>query len=177
MPVLVAVLLAALAAVDSPSPAPTSTPAPRLGYIHPKASYSIYQPVLDRYAGDVQQQLAAAEPVTIVPVPYDINFPGLNATLCKSLQLSGFVRPWRHGQGDSSTVTIDARLWITDCYGNLFYAHTSSSSEPRHENILPQTQLDEAQARAVAAFLKDFEAYRQTHDITWNRMMQTGSMK
>jgi len=150
---------------------------PRLGYIAPTARTELTQPVLDRYAKDIQTRFASAEAVSTVPIPTIRGESVAGTTACSLLQLSGYIEPHRHWHVTASTVSVDAELVVSDCNGNVFYQGTSSSSAARDPKLVPQAQLDTVQNDAATKLLADFAAYRTTHQADWTLLLRTGSFR
>ena len=170
--VLAFVVLGGLSAADGTTPdSATRTPSvTRLGYVSPTAQSLLTQPVLDRYANDIQQRFAEAVSVSIVPMPTVRGASLASAAMCRLLHLSGFVEPHGHWQ------VTDAVLVIMDCNGNMFYRGDSARTDARDDSMPPQTQADALEEKAATELLRKFQAYQRAHGSAWDRLVRTGSM-
>lgn len=160
----------------SPAPQPASLAAVRLGYVSPTARTLLTQPVLDRYANDIQTRLAHAISASILPMPTARGASVASASMCQLLHLSGFVEPHARWQITSSSVIAATELVITDCDGNMFYNGHSSIVNKRDDTLSPQAQIDAAQDTASTELLHKFQAYKAVHEPQWNLLIHTGSM-
>jgi hypothetical protein len=72
-----------------------SPPVARFGYIAPTAREPVWQPILDRYASEIEQGFAQTIPASVVAVTAAQTRDG-SAKACRALDISGFVEPHAH---------------------------------------------------------------------------------
>ncbi|HTX60503.1 MAG TPA: hypothetical protein VMH02_12615 [Verrucomicrobiae bacterium] len=141
----------------------------------PTAIRAVTQPVLERFANDLQQAFAQENSIAVVTMRRDAKAV-VDLQTCKQLGLSGYLEPWRRWRVASSDVTVTAGLVILDCYGNLFYDGSSTKIAARDESVTPQIQVDAAGASATSDLLRKFAAFKAVHQSTWDMLAATGSI-
>jgi hypothetical protein len=176
-----------LAASDQPAPPvlptgplPTAPPG-QLGYfalLQPVAQFSANQPGLDQFATNLDVALRKAAPISFFRL-IGGNAPAVkfvSARTCQQIHVLGFVAPNRTFKIDDASVTVSARVRVLDCLGNIFFDGASSQSEARDQNVVPQTQLDAVQAKAIDDVAAKFGAFRTEHEPQWNVLVKTGTL-
>jgi hypothetical protein len=150
-----------------------SPPVARFGYVAPTSRESIWQPVLDRYASDIEQRFAQTISASIITVtPAETRDGSVKA--CQALGISGFVEPHAHWSTTQTEVSVEAELVVRDCNGNLYYQGSARRTAIRDNTMLPQSQIDEVQGFAATALLQEFEAYRAAHAPAWAQLLNGG---
>jgi hypothetical protein len=150
-----------------------SPPVARFGYVAPTAREAIWQPILDRYASEIEQRFAQTIPASVVAVTAAQTRDG-SAKACRALDISGFVEPHAHWRTTQAEVSVEAELVVRDCNGNLYYQGSARRTSIRDNTMLPQTEIDEVQGFAATALLKQFEAYREAHVPAWEQLLNGG---
>lgn len=171
-----AVLVALLAGAPSLA-SPADAPLPKFGFIAPIARHAVVQPMLDQFANDLLQRVAADASLAIVPLPHDNRVDVAMLDACHELGLAGFMAPHRETSVTDTLVTVEAKLNVSDCSGRLFYAGEVTRSAKRDDAAIPQTQLDAVQADATTELVRAFTVARTTHAAAWSLLTQTGSLE
>jgi hypothetical protein len=178
---------ASIAAGDQPTPPvlptgplPTAPPG-KVGYfalLQPVAQVRANQPGLDQFTTDLDIALRKAAPIAFSRL-IGINAPAaklVDARACASVHVHGFVWPGRSFKIDDTSVTVSARVRVIDCLGSVFFDDASSEREDRNQNAVPQTQLDEVQAKAIDEVAAKFGAFRAEHESAWDVLVKTGTL-
>jgi hypothetical protein len=161
-------------------PLPTAPPG-QLGYfalLQPVAQIHANQPGLDQFATDLDIALRKAAPISFFRL-IGVNVAAaklVDARTCTTVHVYGFVLPGRSFKIDDASVTVSARVRVFDCQGKVFFDGESSQSEARDQNVVPQTQLDAVQAKAIADVAAKFGAFRTEHEPQWNALVKTGTL-
>ncbi len=161
-------------------PLPTAPPG-QLGYfalLQPVAQIRANQPGLDKFTTDLDIALRKAAPISFFRL-IGANAPAAriaDAGACRTLHVYGFVLPGRTFKIDDTAVTVSARVRVMDCLGNVFFDSSSSESDDRNQDALPQTQLDSVEAKAIADVAAKFGAFRSEHETEWNVLVKTGTL-
>jgi hypothetical protein len=141
----------------------------RFGYVAPTATTELTQPALNRFASDVRRRLETAAAFSIVTL--DAPNDTANLSACKNLHLSGFVEPHRYWRVTDNSVTVEARVSITDCSGNIFFRGYTMRAREREMGQPPQAQLDAIQAEATDALIQQFVRFKNAHDAEWEQLI------
>jgi hypothetical protein len=100
----------------------------------------------------------------------------ISVRTCHQVHVHGFLLPGRSFKIDDASVTVSARVRVLDCLGDIFFDGASSQSEARDQNVVPQTQLDAVQAKAIDDVAAKFGAFRTEHEPQWNVLVKTGTL-
>jgi hypothetical protein len=170
MPLL---LLSLLLLAQALSPTPSAPP--RLAFVVGKTTQPDMQPSFERFANDVATRFANRFSVVVVPVPGIERPQKVNAALCNSLGVVGFLAPARHWRTASTAVTATVRLDIINCAGERFFDDSGEFMEPRNAATVTQEQIESAASGATDVVFAKFAQFVSGHQTQWSQFLATGS--
>lgn len=156
--------------------APTTAPPPRLAVIVGRANNPLTQPSFERWVDTSANRFASRFSVTALPLP-DTDQQSPNPTECNALNVVGFLAPSRIWHMSSTTVYMTTRLVIYTCAGDRFFDGSSTLTEPRDQDMIPQKQAEAAATRGTEALLVKFAQFVQGHQVLWSRFRESGSLR
>jgi hypothetical protein len=125
---IVVVPLCASARTPAASTSPDSV---RFGWISRYNRGMQPDPIVDRYVGNIRDQIARAAGVTTVDLPGTPLEPEDYVRFCKALNLRGFIESAVGFRNDALEVSGSGSAIVTDCNGQIFFADYGAKLEPR----------------------------------------------
>jgi hypothetical protein len=149
----------------------------RLAVIIGPSTPAVARPMYVRWANDAAYRFATTFSLTGVPTPADSALETQSPATCASLNVVGFLQPFRRTVFSQTTISITAGFTIYDCDGNRFYDGRATQTEARNQGMIPQAQINAIAGRATAKALQNFATFKSGHQVIWSRLIATGSVR